>query len=299
MQGTVFNIQRFSLFDGPGVRTVVFLKGCPLSCKWCHNPEGLKQYPQVMYNASRCIGCGSCAEVCKKGLHAITDGLHTYTRNGCDNCGSCAEACYSNALALVGMAVSADDVISQVMKDDGVYKESGGGVTLSGGEPLMQWQFALEILKKAKENGISTCMETSGYADSDVVRQVAQYTDIFLFDYKATGSELHRELCGVGNEKILANLCLLDELGKHTVLRCPIVLGLNDTDEHIEGIAKTARQYGCVKEIHLEPYHRLGISKSNQLGEKCDYEGDVPDKDKMKEYCLRVEALSGKHTIVN
>ena len=273
MEGVVFNLQRFSLFDGPGVRMVVFLKGCPLRCKWCHNPEGLKKNPQMMFNAGRCIGCGDCVEACPNGCHKMIDGLHAYIRNNCTDCGKCSEGCYSGGLTYTGKYMTAEEVLKEVKKDVPVYKESGGGVTLSGGEPLFQADFAIEIARLSKEAGINTCIETSGYGDSDKLRELIKYMDRFLFDYKATGDAKHKELCGVEQKKILENLAIINEAGVPTVLRCPIVVGLNDNREHLEGIAATAKRFDCVVEIQLEPYHRLGISKSHQLGVEPDFEG--------------------------
>lgn len=299
MQGVVFNIQRFSLFDGPGVRTVVFLKGCPLRCKWCHNPEGLKSKPQVMFNPSRCIACGACAEACENGQHVMKDGMHIFARDNCIDCTKCAQECYSDALSVAGKLMTADEVIAQVERDMPVYKESGGGVTLSGGEPLFQADFAIEVLKKAKQIGITTCIETSGYGDSQKLDEIAKYTDRFLFDYKATGDEIHKELCGVSQEKILQNLGIINSLGIDVVLRCPIIPELNENEEHINGIAQIAKQHDCIVEVQLEPYHRLGIPKAQQLGIMSEYEGKAPDKDKMNEYCEKIATLSGKKTEIS
>lgn len=299
MQGVVFNIQRFSLFDGPGVRTVVFLKGCPLRCKWCHNPEGLKANPQIMFNASRCIGCGDCAEACPNLQHIMKDGMHCFIRDNCVDCGKCAEGCYSNALTYTGSYMTAEEVIQKVKRDMPVYKESGGGMTLSGGEPLFQADFSLELLKLAKQEGITTCIETSGYGNSEKLTEIAKYTDRFLFDYKATGEEIHKELCGVSQKKILENLAIIDSLGVDVVLRCPIIPELNENEEHIKGIADIAGKFNCVVEVQLEPYHRLGISKSQQLGVAAEYEGQAPDKDAMNSYCETIAQISGKKTTIS
>lgn len=299
MQGVVFNIQRFSLFDGPGIRTVVFLKGCPLRCKWCHNPEGLKSKPQVMFNPSRCIACGACSVACDNGQHIMKDGVHVFTRNNCVDCGKCAAECYSDALSVAGKYMTADEVIAEVIRDMPVYKESGGGVTLSGGEPLFQVDFALEILKKAKQVGVTTCIETSGYCDSDKLVEIARYTDRFLFDYKATGEEIHKRLCGVSQEKILKNLELINSFGVDVVLRCPIIPELNENEDHINGIANIAKKYACVVEVQLEPYHRLGIPKAQQLGIASEYEGHAPDKEKMNLYCEKIAKISGKKTEIS
>lgn len=299
MLGTVFNIQRFSLFDGPGVRTVVFFKGCPLRCIWCHNPEGIKKELQVMFDPKRCIGCGECASVCPQKLHVFRDGLHGFIREGCTGCGKCTDACCTGALSMAGELMDSKEVIDSVMRDSAVFKESGGGVTLSGGEPLFQPDFALEILREAKDRGISTAIETSGFGDPEKLRACAEYIDVFLFDYKATGDEMHKEFCGVPQSPILKNLSLLDEIGANVVLRCPIITGKNDIPEHIAGIAATAKAHSSVHLIQLEPYHKLGISKSDKLGEDVLYDGAVPARATLEAYCAEISAASGKECTIS
>lgn len=294
MKGTVFNIQRFSLYDGPGIRTVVFLKGCPLDCIWCHNPEGKKREVQILFSPDKCIGCGECAKVCERDGHKMADGRHVLMRENCVACKKCADACPTEAISAAGNEMDCDEVMAEVMRDLPFYSESGGGLTLSGGEPLMQGDFAVELLKSAKEKGISTCVETCGFADAAVMRRAADHTDVFYFDYKATGSELHRKLCGVDDALIFKNLCLLNSLGANVTLRCPIVPDANYTEEHIMGIADVAKRYSCIREIHLEPYHELGITKSLQLGEDTKYSGKAPDKAELAEKCKIIEEIAGK-----
>jgi len=275
----VFNIQRFSLFDGPGVRTVVFLKGCPLCCRWCHNPEGLRAGVQIMYNADRCMGCGACAEACPNGCHRVENGVHVYDRCHCTQCGACVKECTSLALTMAGKNMTVGDVMEVVLRDKKTYLASGGGLTLSGGEPLAHGEFSLALLKEAKEQRLHTCVETSGFGDPDLLRQIAAHTDLFLFDYKITGDAEHKALCGVPQTPILNNLALLDSLGARVILRCPIIPEYNGTEAHLRGIADTAGRFSCVEEIQLEPYHRLGISKSLQLGENPGYDGSVPERE--------------------
>lgn len=284
MTAEVFNIQRFSLFDGPGVRTVVFLKGCPLRCLWCHNPEGERAGTQLFYNADRCIACGACAEVCPRGCHSMDHGLHLFDRSACVDCGACAAECTSLALSVVGQTMTVEQIMEIVLRDKKTYDASGGGLTLSGGEPLAHGEASLALLQAAGAHGLHTCVETSGFGDPELVKAMAACTDLFLFDYKVTGDDLHETLCGVPQTPILENLALLDRLGARVILRCPIIPEYNGTEVHQQGIADTAGRYACVEEIQLEPYHRLGISKAQQLGREPRYDGSVPERTLMEEF---------------
>lgn len=294
MVGKVFQIQRFSLYDGPGVRTVVFFKGCPLRCIWCHNPEGLSIKRQILYSPSRCIGCMDCVSVCPHGCHSQMDGAHCFDAAACLGCGACAEQCCTGALSLAGMEMTPEEVMEQVLRDQGVYLRSGGGLTLSGGEPFAQPEFALRLLQMAKEAKIHTAVETCGFCAAEIMQEAAKYTDLFLYDYKATGAELHQKLCGVSNETILSNLKLLNALDAEVVLRCPIIPGQNDDPDHIRGIGAVAAAHECVRQVHLEPYHRLGIEKAAQLGMDRVFETAPPDKTLMEQYRRRVQADCGK-----
>ena len=265
--GTIFNIQKFSINDGPGIRTTVFMKGCPLDCLWCHNPESKSRKSELFFDSRKCVGCRSC-EVCPYGCHVFTDTEHIFNREKCIACGKCVTECYTNALELVGTEKSVEEIIAEVMKDEAFYENSGGGMTLSGGEPMFQFNFTYELLKRAKENGLHTCIETCGFAKWEQYEKIAELVDIFLFDYKETDPGKHKEFTGVTNELILENLKKLDEKGCKTVLRCPIIPGLNDTDEHFTGIAKTANSLRNVLEINVEPYHPLGKGKSEMLGKE-------------------------------
>ena len=293
MEGLIFNIQRFSLSDGPGVRTVVFLKGCPLRCLWCHNPEGLEDQPQVMYNPDRCIGCGECVAACPQNCHTLTEGIHSLDRTGCVSCGQCAEHCCALALTRVGQRTTPDRVLETVLLDQKNYTATGGGLTLSGGEPLAQAAFSTELLKKARENGIHTCVETSGFGSRQALSRVAEHTDLFLFDYKATGDERHRALCGVPQTPILENLQYLEEIGKPVILRCPLIPELNGNEDHLQGIGATARRFACIQQVQLEPYHRLGIGKSGQLGQVPAYEADPPENAWTEAFARRLQTLCG------
>lgn len=299
MTGSIFHLQRFSLFDGPGVRTVIFLKGCPLRCIWCHNPEGIASGPQIMYHAARCIGCGECSTVCKNGAHIFDRGMHGYDRSLCTGCGACAAVCCTQALSLAGRQMSVEEVMAEIMKDEPFYRESGGGVTLSGGEPLQQADFAIALLRECKKQGLNTCVETCGMVDADKLEEAARFTDLFYFDYKATGEEMHRKLCGATQVPILENLARLETLQTKVALRCPMVPGANICEEHICGIAGTARQYTCIYEVQLEPFHRLGIGKAEKLGMDGMYDTAPPDRGELERYCEEISHICGKRCIIS
>jgi len=263
----VFNIQKFSINDGPGIRTTVFLKGCMLRCVWCHNPESNRRAPQLMFYPAKCVGCRTCLTSCPNGLHSIGDaGEHNIDRAHCTGCGTCAENCIG-ALEIAGKEMTVDEIMTKVMKDNAFYANSGGGMTVSGGEPLMQPVFTLELLKGAKEKGLHTCIETCGYAAWEDIRALIPYVDIFLWDVKESDSALHKQYTGVENRLILDNLRKLNGEGAAIVLRCPIIPGYNDRDEHLRAIAALAEELENVIRVDVEPYHPLGKSKSESLGE--------------------------------
>jgi len=289
MKGTIFNIQRFCVNDGPGIRTTVFLKGCPLNCAWCHNPESKIKRPQIMFDASKCVCCGRCASICKN--HFITDTTHKYLRENCTACGNCTEQCLYSALESAGYETNCEKVLETVMRDNVFYKNSGGGVTLSGGEPMAQPEFTLAFVKTAKEHGLHVCMETCGHAPAERFAEIAPYVDIFLFDYKLTDSSEHKKYTGVTNELILSNLFMLDALGAKIILRCPIIPTVNDCSEHFLGIAETANKLKNIIEINIEPYHPLGRSKSEKLGK--DYplaELDFPANEEVEGWIKEISA---------
>lgn len=284
MNGTIFDIQRFCVHDGPGIRTTVFFKGCPLHCIWCHNPESQKREPEIAYYPQKCIGCGGCTAVCPEGCHALTE-AHCFDRSRCTVCGKCVDACAADALELLGRNETAEAVLQEVLRDRSFYQNSGGGLTLSGGEPLLQSAFLLELLKGAKAEGLHTCIETCGFAPKEVLREAARYTDLFLFDVKETDDERHQRLIGVPFAPILENLRYLSSLGADIILRCPLIPEVNDREEHLTEIARLAAEL-TVREINVMAYHRLGDGKYDAIGT----ENPFPDHQAMttaqKQACI-------------
>ena len=299
MDGNIFDIQRFSVHDGPGIRTTVFLKGCPLKCIWCHNPESQKSEICIAYYANKCVSCGSCTSVCEKSNHKIIDGKHIFDRENCTYCKKCSQACPNGAIEILGRHESTDAILSEVTRDKLFYKNSGGGMTVSGGEPLMQPDFLLALLKGAKEQGIHTCIETCGFAKPQIITEVAKYTDIFLFDIKETDDARHKELTGVSFTPIKENLMILNKLGAKIVLRCPLVPDINTRPEHLEGIAKIAIELENLLEINVMAYHLLGNSKYDALEMKNNMQGHEAMTTEQKNECIRIISdnitrLSGK-----
>lgn len=298
MVGTVFNIQRFSVHDGPGIRTNVFLKGCPLRCPWCHNPEGLTASVQIKFSPAMCIGCAACVDVCGSGLHVMTeDKQHSFDMSGCVSCGSCSDVCPTGALEAVGKSMDADEIIA-VAEKDRAYYGSVGGITISGGEPFFQPKFAAEILKCAKAHGLNTAVETSGFAAREAILGAVPYTDVFLFDYKLTDYEQHMNVVGVDKKVIMDNLEAVNDAGAAIILRCPIIPGVNDNTEHFDGICAAANKFDGIYRVELLPFHSYGISKWEKFGLKAPFDTEIPSKEKMAEISAYISRNCNKEVVV-
>ncbi len=268
MTATVFNIQRFSIQDGPGIRTTVFLKGCPLRCLWCHNPESHSTRVQLLYRPTRCVGCGACVAACPNGAHKMVDGQHIFDRAACTSCGACTAVCAAEALELCGDEKTVEDILAVIRRDKPFYG-TDGGMTISGGEPLFMPDFTLALAKAAKSEDISVCVETAGWGDFEHIAALIPYVDLFLYDFKVADEAAHKHYTGVELTPILDNLRRLDAAGGQIIQRCPFLPDVNLEQAHFDGIAAVAASLSHLKEIHLEPYHPLGLSKRMALGQEA------------------------------
>ena len=262
----VTQIQRYCMHDGPGLRTTVFFKGCPLNCHWCHNPETKKAFSQVLFYPNKCIGCRACLEACKSGAHEISE-KHSYDREKCSLCLSCPELCPTKALEICGRDMTVEEIISAVEKDRAFYGEKGG-ITLSGGEPFMQSEGALELLRECKKRGLSTVVETCGYADEKTLISASEFVDLFLWDLKDSDGERHKKYTGVSNSKILDNLFALNRKGAKIRLRCILVKGVNTYEKHYESIAETAEKIKNLDGVEFIPYHAYAGTKATFIGKE-------------------------------
>ncbi|MBI1299175.1 glycyl-radical enzyme activating protein [bacterium] len=282
MSGIITNIQRFSIHDGPGIRTTVFLKGCNLRCFWCHNPEDIRPQPEIQFFSERCIGCGMCAECCENGAHAMLNGIHVYMRDRCTACGHCTETCYAGGVVRVGKVMDVDEVMAEIRQDAAFYASSGGGVTLSGGEPLLQIDFAQAILGACRTEGIHTAIETAAHFPWRRIEAILPFVDLVMMDIKHIDSARHCEVTGAPNERILDNARRLGEQPQPLIVRTPVIPGVNDSEDVIRAIAAFVATLPNVVHYELLPFHPMAQSKYESLA--LDYQAthlNAPSKTHM------------------
>jgi len=265
--GMIFDIQRFSLHDGPGIRTLVFMKGCLLRCQWCSNPESQSFDPEIFFYEDKCIGCGECVKVCPFG-ETLRENWPV-DRAECSGCGCCVSVCYAQARTLVGRSVGVKDVLGVVLRDRVFYEESGGGVTVGGGEPLEQPDFVAALLQSCRDEDVHTAIETCGLAHREVLEKVLQHTDLLLFDLKHMNTETHKRYTGAGNECILENAKNASKIAKEMIVRLPLIPNVNSSQENIEDLAQfITASLRRVRKVDVLPYHTMGASKIMRLGKK-------------------------------
>ena len=297
-KAVIFNIQKYNMHDGPGVRTLVFFKGCPLRCKWCANPEGLQRKTQVMFKSDVCVSCGACVPVCPQGIHQMGPDGHFVDRSiDCIGCRACEEACLYNALDICGETKTISELIEIVREDKGFYDVSGGGLTVGGGECTAQPEALISLLQAAKREGINTCIETCGYAKRETMMKIAEHVDLFLFDIKHFDSDRHSELTGVRNEIILDNLEELLKSRHNVRIRMPMLKGVNDSEEEIRNTMEFLLPFKDMKNfkgIDLLPYHKMGVNKYDQL----DMDYAITDEVKLEQEDLdRIEGWISKYDL--
>ena len=281
MKLKVTEIQRFCMHDGPGIRTTVFLKGCPLRCAWCHNPETQKIKSELLFYPNKCIVCKACEMSCPNAAHTLKE-KHLIDREKCVLCGKCVEHCPTSALEICGKEMSIEAILSVVAKDQAFYG-TDGGITLSGGEPFTQGEAAIALLKACKEQGFSTAVETCGYADSNIILAALPYIDLFLWDIKDTDNARHKRYTGANNDKILKNLSLVNETNAKIRLRCILVNGVNTDEDHYSAITELASKINNLEGVELIPYHAYGGTKSVFLGDEDSGRKEwIPDTEELE-----------------
>ncbi len=273
--GNIFDVQRFSIHDGPGIRTTVFLKGCPARCPWCSNPESQCALPELSYSRSRCLRCGRCVAVCPEQVLSLQPDAVAIDRTRCVPCSECSGVCPSGAMRLVGRSVTAADVLAEVERDRVFYEHSGGGMTISGGEPLAQPEFTLALLAGARSRGLHSAVETAGLADPETAERVLARADLILYDVKQVDADANMSVVGDDDAVMLSNAPLAARLGVKMIVRVPVIPGFNDQPHQVRAIGEFARSLG-VTEMHLLPYHGYGVSKYASLGRRYEMPETVP-----------------------
>ena len=279
MKGTIVNVQRYSVYDGPGIRTTIFFKGCPLKCWWCHNPENIDLKEEVMSCEDKCTKCGRCIKICREEAIKLKNGNPFVELEKCKSCGRCAEFCISEAKEHIGKEVHVNELMDHIKKDIPFYEESGGGVTFSGGEPLMQGEFLNEVLKRCKNLNINTTLDTCGYSNWEKIEKIHDKVDLFLYDLKIFNDEKHIKYTGVSNKLILENLKKLSSLGKNIYVRMPIIKGISDDVDHIDNCVKFLSKLNILQ-VNLLPYHKLGMDKYKKLDKEYKLTGEEKPSDK-------------------
>ena len=294
--GLIFLIQRYSVQDGPGLRSTVFMKGCPLKCRWCQNPESLEPYPELMSRDTKCLMLGKCVEACPVGALAIEQNSRKIDRTKCNLCFRCVDACPTKALRKVGQYMTVEEVMAEIERDELFYYKSGGGITISGGEPLLQWQFVLRLLKACKQRHLHTALETCGYARWPALEKVLEHVDLVLYDIKHMDPKLHREATGKSNRLILGNLRAMQNRAK-VWLRIPVIPGYNDSEENLTEVSLLGREIKAEK-VSLLPYHRLAEGKYGQLGKQYNMTHvEPPGKERLEEIQKFIESYGLTVTI--
>lgn len=299
--GRIFDIKRYAIHDGPGIRITIFLKGCPLSCVWCHNPEGISPRKERLYTRKKCIGCGHCVEVCPVQAVRLTPRGVEADRKACRACGRCAEVCPTLATELSGVDWTAEALMREIEKETLFMDRSEGGVTFCGGEPLMQPDFLADLLRRCGAAGIHRAVDTTLYARQEVVDEIAGETDLFLVDLKTMDSEVHRRFCGVPNELILSNLCRLAATGRDFLIRIPLIEGVNADEENIRRSAAFLASLPWERRtVHLLPYHEIGSSKHEKRGTVYNpsaYSMKAPSEERQQQ-CARWLAEAGLEVVI-
>ena len=282
IKGLVFDIKKYAIHDGPGIRTTVFFKGCPLQCLWCHNPESWKAHAEFGFRSGRCLGCGQCAEACSCEAILLVENRPVTDSEKCILCGRCVDICLAGARQIIGRKMAVGEVMAEVERDVIFYDQSGGGVTFSGGEPLMQPDFLLALLNQCRARNIHTAVDTSCYAEPEVVESVAKSADLFLCDLKHMDNEMHERFTGVGNSLIMENIRRISQAGKKIVIRIPIIPGFNDGTANIEATGKFAASLPGIGRIDILPFNRGGMEKSARLtGGIKSMQIETPDEEQM------------------